>query len=339
MNIPVWWGTATPYKIQDCMEVMRDMPDGSVNLIIADPPYFRIKDDDWDRAHNSFGEYIAWIGEVGDELKRILADNGSMYMFGDEKNIAYMQVELDKRFVLLNNMVWHKRNNVTIKYAFNLRSYAPCSERFLFYAKGDRTGLQLVYESTDCFTEIKEYMREERRKCMEFNGFTKMCEFDEYINGVTGTSSVVSRHYFSDSQWVFPTKELYEKMQTTGFWPIGYEELRKEYEELRKEYEELRRPFNPQYGVYEVIDIPIINNGENTTHSTTKPVKLFETLIKASSNPGDIVFDPFLGSGTTLLASRRTGRVGIGCEKSEEYLPVIKKRIMEELPPLTRWFQ
>ena len=311
---------------------MKDIPDGSVNLIIADPPYFRIMDDDWDRAHDSFEKYIEWIGEVGDELKRILADNGSLYIFGDEKSIAYMQVELDKRFVLLNNMVWYKRNAMTIKYAENLRSYAPCTERFLFYAKGDRTGLQAVYESTDCFTEIKEYMRAERRKCMEYHGFTTLKQFDSYINGITGTSNVVGRHYFPDSQWVFPTKELYEKMQTTGFWPIRYEEL-------RKDYEELRRPFNPQYGVYEVIDIPIIQNGENTKHSTTKPVALFETLIKASSRPGDIVFDPFLGSGTTLLAARRTGRVGIGCEMSKEYLPVIKERIMENLPPITRWFE
>lgn len=64
-------------------------------------------------------------------------------------------------------------------------------------------------------------------------------------------------------------------------------------------------------------------------HICQKPIKLYETIITKSSKSGDIVFDPFLGSGTTLIASMKTKRCAIGFEVSKEYEPIIKKRILE----------
>lgn len=70
-------------------------------------------------------------------------------------------------------------------------------------------------------------------------------------------------------------------------------------------------------------------------HDSQKPVDLFRMLIRQSSNEGDVVFDPFMGSGTTALACIKEGRRYIGCEIDEEYHNVCMRRIKEETSKLT----
>lgn len=65
-------------------------------------------------------------------------------------------------------------------------------------------------------------------------------------------------------------------------------------------------------------------------HPTTKNIEVLERLIKGYTNPGEIVLDIFLGSGSTLVAAHRTGRVGIGCEADDEYFTKMKERITNE---------
>ena len=155
----------------------------------------------------------------------------------------------------------------------------------------------------------------ERQKIIKAKKFNTLSKFNDYINSITNTKSVVSRHYFSDSQWIFPTKEIYIKLQKTGF--------------FNKEYESLRRVFNPQKNIYEVIDIPIINQNENTKHPTTKPLALIKTFIKASSNKNSIILDAFMGSGTTALACLETNRQFIGFEIDEDYYKICEDRIQK----------
>ena len=66
---------------------------------------------------------------------------------------------------------------------------------------------------------------------------------------------------------------------------------------------------------------------EKLGYATQKPVALLERIIKASSNPGDIVFDPFCGSGTTLEAAQRLGRLWIGIDSSKEAAEITQKRL------------
>lgn len=321
------------YKIGKCEELIKDIPDNSVNLAILDPPYYKIVKDDWDNQWATLPEYIDWLESVLIEVKRVLTDNGSLYIFGDDFYIAYVQVMADRHFNFLNSLVWYKRNAMTLKWAQNNRRFTPCSERLLFYAagrEGDTTGRESIYNEKDCFKSIKAYMRDERKKCMDANGFKTVEEFNIYIREVTNTKSVVDRHYFADSQYCFPTPELYELMQKTGF-------FRREYEELRREYEELRRPFNYIPGVHEVFDIPIIGGTDNNAHPTTKPTGLIKMLVKCASNPGDLVLDPFVGSGKTLRACRETGRDCIGFEQEHKYEPIIRKEAMIDTPELSSY--
>lgn len=68
-------------------------------------------------------------------------------------------------------------------------------------------------------------------------------------------------------------------------------------------------------------------SGRGKVHPTEKPLKLFKHLIEVSSNPGDLVFDPFAGSGTTAVASKNLNRNYIVCELNEEYVEIIKNRL------------
>jgi len=79
-------------------------------------------------------------------------------------------------------------------------------------------------------------------------------------------------------------------------------------------------------------------NPEKRYHPTQKPIPLFEWILKNYSEPGDIVLDPFLGSGTTLRACRETGRIGLGFEINPDYEPIIRKRMMEDIPKIDEWF-
>lgn len=72
---------------------------------------------------------------------------------------------------------------------------------------------------------------------------------------------------------------------------------------------------------------PVKNTGEEKQHPTQKPVQLIETLVKKSSDKGELVCDPFMGSGTTGVAARKTGRRFLGIEIDEDYLRTAEKRI------------
>jgi len=81
----------------------------------------------------------------------------------------------------------------------------------------------------------------------------------------------------------------------------------------------------------DVWDIPNVksNHCEKTDHPCQFPVELAERLVLMLSNPGDVVLDPYMGSGTTAVAAVRNGRDGIGCDVSEAYVETAKKRLVE----------
>ena len=73
---------------------------------------------------------------------------------------------------------------------------------------------------------------------------------------------------------------------------------------------------------------------ETRYHPTQKPVKLFRQILDSYSNPGDIILDPFLGSGTTAVACVETGRHFIGIELEEKYCEIARRRVAEATPSL-----
>lgn len=75
------------------------------------------------------------------------------------------------------------------------------------------------------------------------------------------------------------------------------------------------------------LSVPFWSMPENTDHPTQKPEKLIAKLVLASSQPGDVVFDPFLGSGTTSVVAKKLGREFVGIERDEHYCCLAEKRL------------
>jgi len=339
----------------DCLDLMKDIEDKSIDLVLTDPPYYQVmKQDhagikyDWDNIWDSFGDYLLFMESCFIEFKRILKSNGSFYCFADDKIAAYIQIIGDKYFHLENNIVWYKPNNMPIKGWNDFRSYAPATERILFYScEVEKTGLQEIYEDKSCFTNIKKYLVDEKEKSKLTNKEFNLL-FSEYTNKVGCLDRSVIEHYWQTSQWVFPTKEIYQNvLQSTGFFKreyeelrAEYEELRAEYEELRAEYEELRRPFTPLKNYTDVWEIPITAQSERVGHPTQKPMSIIKRIINTSSRPNAIVFDPFSGSGTTAHACINTGRKFICVEKDDEYykMGVERVRKAQAQGKLEAWF-
>jgi site-specific DNA-methyltransferase (adenine-specific) len=97
----------------------------------------------------------------------------------------------------------------------------------------------------------------------------------------------------------------------------------KDWEETENGRYRLTHPAN----LWTDLTVPFWSMPENTDHPTQKPEKLLARLILASSNPGDMVLDPFLGSGTTSVVARKLERHYIGIEIDEQYACLAEKRL------------
>ena len=93
---------------------------------------------------------------------RLLADNGTLFWYGDAKKIAYAQVIFDKYFNLLNNLVWNKGSFMGLEQSDGLRSFAPCTERILMYSNMDDYKDRQLY--IEPMISIREYINTERKR-------------------------------------------------------------------------------------------------------------------------------------------------------------------------------
>jgi site-specific DNA-methyltransferase (adenine-specific) len=309
----------------DNRQGLSELSEKSVNLIIADPPYFEVKGE-FDFVWKSFTEYLDFMEEQAKLYKRVLADNGTIYVYGDAKNIAYVQVIFDRYFTLLNSLVWENTNDHKQQIRFNddLRTFAPLTERILVYSNE-------TYNLTQCVYSIRDYIRDEITKA---KGKIVLKEINTALGTATNGGGVASACLSIDkTQPAMFTKEMYCKLQDwlgENFLRKEYEELRKEYEELRKEYEELRRPFNNERHYGDVIRMPNYETADYE-HETIKPEKLTRELILISSKPNDIVCVPFAGSGTECAMAAKEKRLFVGFETNLDHVMTARKRVADVL--------
>lgn len=310
----------------DCLEGMRLIPDDSVNLIVIDPPYNIGKDKRWDK-WRTVSAYVEFMGEVFKECERVLKVNGSFYFFhNDFLQIVELQnwINHNTKFQFNQLIIWDKFNGGspgdfgrTDSYA-NQRNYPKHAEYCLFYTFEDETGLKSIYPEM-----MKEFQRY----------FSDVIDKSEYkkIAIELGTTDTAVRHWVNyPKQPSLPSKENYEKLQKMYQFSKTYSELKKEYEDTKekfkekiKEIEDSRYTFNNQKLPSVWQHVPMKQNG----HITPKPVSLIERIINTSSNPGDIVLDCFMGSGTTAVAASRLNRNFIGFEREPEYIQICNQRL------------
>jgi site-specific DNA-methyltransferase (adenine-specific) len=311
-------------KIYNTDWLNNELPDKSVQLIIADPPYYKVKGD-FDFIWKTFDDYLADVEKWAIECKRILADNGTLLWYGDAKNIAYAQIIFDKHFNLLNSIVWENTNDHKQQIRFNedLRTFAPLTERILMYSNEQ-------YNLTQCVFMIRDYIRAEIIKA---KGKIVLKHVNEALGTATNGGGVASACLSLDkSEPTMLTKEMYQKLKNwcKPYLTKEYEELSKEYEELRKEYEELRRPFNNSLHLGDVIRLPNYETSDYD-HDTIKPEKLTRILITTCSRKNDLVLVPFAGSGTECAMSVKEKRTFVGFEITPKHAEMANKRVQKIL--------
>ena len=304
--------------LMDNQEGIAKLADKSVNLIIADPPYYKIKGD-FDFEFKDFQEYLNFMEEQAKLYKRVLADNGSLFVYGHAKNIAYVQVIFDKYFNLVNNLVLEKQK-LKIE-MFELRSFPErTQERVLFYSNEiGQTGLEKIMdENIKPLHPFAKYLKQEfARAGVSNKEISKL--FPSATGGLTGCVS----------NWLNGDNVITENQYNTIRKYLGENYLRREYEDLRREYEDLRRPFNNRKNYGDVIRLPNYETS-NYDHDTIKPERLTIDLIETTTKENDLVLIPFGGSGTECVCSMRLKRQWVAFENKKKYFDIALKRIHSE---------
>jgi site-specific DNA-methyltransferase (adenine-specific) len=298
----------------DCLDWLPTLPSKSVNLIATDPPYYRVKSESWDRQWKTAKDYLSWLDKVLKEFQRVLASNGSLYLFASPQMAARVECLVAERFDVLNRITWgkdagwHRGSDKEV-----LRSFFPASEAIIFAEQIGSDSEALGYDRK-CdelrgfvFEPLRAYLDGERRRAgVEKEDCNVACGFSRSAGGMA------SRHYFSQSQWCLPTEEHYVAMQQL----FGTGHLQREYESLRAEYESLRRPFSVSADVpyTDVWDFKTVTY-RHGKHVCEKPLDLCRHIVRSSSRAGGTVLDAFCGSGSMGEAALLEGRNFIGCEK------------------------
>ena len=310
----------------DCLVEMAKLPARSVDLILTDPPYFKVKDDAWDRQWEKSSEFIDWLDMIAEQWARILKPNGSLFCFASPQMAARVECKISERFKVINHIVWSKPSGIHQRQCKEeLRSFFPQTERIIFaehygadnMAKGEAGYAAKCDELRGfLFEPLRSYLTAERDRA----GHTTktICE---------ALKCSTASHYFSKSQWALPTEKHYQGMRDllnkSGHYEYlrrDYEDLRRDYEDLRRDYEDLRRPFSVTKEVpyTDVWSFPVVQHYKGK-HPCEKPQDLLRHAISSTTRPGATVLDCFLGSGSTGIACRELGRNFIGIELDPEY--------------------
>ncbi|MBR9650586.1 site-specific DNA-methyltransferase [Thalassovita aquimarina] len=238
----------------DCIEMMNSLPENSIDLIFADPPYnLQLKgdlhrpdnskvdavDDHWDQ-FSSFAAYDRFTRDWLAAARRLLKPNGALWMIGSYHNVFRMGAELQNQgFWILNDVVWRKSNPMP---NFRGKRFTNAHETLIWASKSEGAKYTFNYEALKALNE-----------------------------------GIQMR-----SDWVLPICN-------------GGERLKNE-------------------------------DGEKA-HPTQKPESLLHRVILGTTNPGDVILDPFFGTGTTGAVAKMLGRDYIGIEREEAYRKVAEKRL------------
>jgi len=305
----------------DAMGILPALPAASVSLVIADPPYHGVIDAEWDNQWETDGEFLAWFDSWVALACPLMRDNATLYAFSSPQMSARVEGVVRAHLAVIASVVWDKTTPGGKPEVPGLRTYwTGQTERIVVaecygadnLAKGEAGYVSKCDEVRGfVFEPIRAYLDGERARA----GVAR-----KQINDATATD--MAGHWFSSVQWALPTAEHYATIRACLNAGGG--------EYLRREYEDLRRPFfattSEQWG-----DVWRFQTQGQRQHPTQKPEAMFAQIIRVSSRPGDVVLDPFGGSGTAMRAAKNLGRRGIMIEREERYCEVAAKRLAQEV--------
>lgn len=239
---------------EDALAGIAKIPDGSLDLIVTDPPYCLGKDYGNESDKLDPEAYLEWSKQWIDAVIPKLKPAGSLYVFLTWRYSPEIFCYLKKRLIMLNEIIWDRK----------VPSMGGSTRRF-----------SSVHDNIGFFAKAKDHY---------FDIDSIRIPYDEE------TKKARSRSIFVGKKWL----------------EVGY---------------------NPK-DVWSISRLHAIHS-ERVEHPTQKPLEVIERMIKASCPPDGVVFDPFMGSGTTAVAAFRLKRDFIGFEVNPDYCRVIEQRLLD----------
>jgi SOS regulatory protein LexA len=282
----------------DAIEELKKLPNHSVDLIVADPPYWKVINEKWDYKWRTENDYIYWCKQWLKELSRVVKKTGCFYLFGYFRTLSYLLPEIEREgFALRQQIIINKGiQAISGRATKNYKMFPNVTESVLFFARNNQP-------------EIKKFLLEQQKKA----GLTAK-EINDKMEVKSNGGGLWSLYTGENILAQIPTKEQWEKLEKIL--------------NFKKPYSEVNFVFNPQMGFTDVwSDINFYK--EKRYHPTQKPLQLIERLIKASSDEGMVVLDPFVGAGSTALACSNLNRNYIGIDLDEKYVKISKERIAQ----------
>jgi DNA modification methylase len=299
-------------------EAVEILMDGEkATLIHADPPYGMGKEKDGVLNDNLYREKLdAFQMAWWKAFRPFAEDNASAYIWGNAPDLWRLWyrggLEDSERLTFRNDILWEQEGVSWGKDGMsNLRQYATMGEHCLFFMMGEQGFNNNTDNYWEGFESIRSWLVSEKEK----SGLS-----NKKIKEITNTSHT---HYWTKSQWAFPTEEHYNSIKKAA----EKEAFAKEYDILKKEFYSTRAYFNSGHDkMRDVWRFDRVKGEERHGHATPKPVEMMERVMKSSAPENAIVVEPFLGSGSTLIASEKTNRKCYGMELDPKYCDVIVKR-------------
>lgn len=280
----------------DCIEKLKQLPDQSIDLVILDPPYWKVIQEKWDYQWRTEEDYVEWCLQWLSQISRIIKLSGSLYLFGYLRNLFYLYESLIKlgfdfrQQIIIDKGIKAIGGRATKGY----KMFPNVTESILFF----------TYNSQPF---VKKLLKDRQKKL----GLTAL-EINQRLGVKINGGGMWSIYTGKNILAQIPTKEMWEKLQ--------------EILDFQYPYENIAPVFNIEMGITDVWrDIDFYQ--EKRYHPTQKPVNLIERIIKASSHEKMVILDPFMGSGTTALACLNLNRHYIGIEREEKYIEVAQTRI------------
>jgi len=266
--------------------------------------------------------YLAMMAVRLIELHRVLKPTGSLYLHCDPTASHYLKILLDAVFGAANfrnEVIWQR----TSAHSDARLKLASLHDTILSYAKGGPSTVNMIYREyssdyiAEHFVHVDPDGRRFRRSDLVSPSPRPNLTYDFLAsNGVT---------YKPHPNGWKVSKEVMQKLDDEGrlFYP------KKEDARLRKKLYLDESPGVPLGDIWD--DLPPIHASaeERLGYPTQKPVALLERILSASSNPGDVVLDPFCGCGTTVHAAQKLGRSWIGIDVTHLAIGLIEKRLRD----------
>lgn len=282
----------------DCVNIMPQIADNSIDLVIADPPYWKVVNESWDYQWRTEQDYIEWCLKWMKEVSRVLRLGGTFYCFGYFRTLALLVPHLENLGLELRQQIIIDKGirSVSGRATKNYKMFPNVTESILFIIKDNKKF-------------IKPFLKGKQEKL----GLSSK-EINEKLGVKSNGGGMWSIYTGKNVCEQFPTEELWEKLS--------------EILEFDLPYEKIAQTYNAQMGLTDVwTDIDFYK--EKRFHPTQKPIKLIQRLILASSKENDIVLDPFCGCGSTQLSAVTTNRNYIGIEIDEKYYKTCNERLKE----------